>query len=415
MQNTKHYNLKKPDANDYYSVNDSNSNMDIIDEELNKLSESNKKTQETINNFIEGETSEKIKASNVSIQDIGNNFDSSDVEGALQEVMEEVKKALQNGVDIKDAVRDAINSKLTVPDLPSNATWNDIINAIIQIKEGRGNAQPGDVLQGKTFTNDSGQELTGTMPNRGSGGTVTPSTSNQTKPKGYYSSDIVIAGSSNLVASNIKKNVNIFGVTGNVIQATGNAQASQVLSGATFSNSSGSGTGTIPNRGGARTITPSTTNQTLSAGYYSGNITVAGSGNLIAGNIRSGINIFGVNGSLKDYKEQTITYNIPSITTSTQVKNLTVDIPLNTSIKDIRGVVGYLYQVFYYNPNVTQLSSINLFVSKSFTSPTIVHNIKFQLSILNSNTLRLNIYPTMDSVTAYVKLSPQITLYLYGN
>lgn len=49
----------------------------------------------------------------------------------------------------------------------------------------------------------------------------------------------------------------------------------------------------------AKTITPSTASQiAISSGYYAGgNITVAGDGNLVAGNIKSGVSIFGVNGT----------------------------------------------------------------------------------------------------------------------
>ena len=49
----------------------------------------------------------------------------------------------------------------------------------------------------------------------------------------------------------------------------------------------------------AKTIRPSTTNQiAVSSGYYTGgNITVQGDANLVAGNIKSGVSIFGVNGT----------------------------------------------------------------------------------------------------------------------
>ena len=49
----------------------------------------------------------------------------------------------------------------------------------------------------------------------------------------------------------------------------------------------------------AKTITPTTTNQTaVSSGYYTGGaVTVKGDSNLIAGNIKSGVSIFGVNGT----------------------------------------------------------------------------------------------------------------------
>ena len=52
----------------------------------------------------------------------------------------------------------------------------------------------------------------------------------------------------------------------------------------------------------AKTIIPGTASQiAVSSGYYTGgNITVAGDSNLVAGNIKSGISIFGVSGTLQE-------------------------------------------------------------------------------------------------------------------
>lgn len=82
------------------------------------------------------------------------------------------------------------------------------------------------------------------------------------------------------------------------VTPAGTAVAGDVLSGKTFINSTGQTiTGTITNRGGAQTVTPSTSNKTLYSGYYSGNITVKGDSNLKAANIKSGTSIFGVTGT----------------------------------------------------------------------------------------------------------------------
>ena len=49
---------------------------------------------------------------------------------------------------------------------------------------------------------------------------------------------------------------------------------------------------------GAQTYTPTTTNQTISSGrWLTGDQTIKGDANLVASNIKSGVNIFGVNGS----------------------------------------------------------------------------------------------------------------------
>lgn len=85
-------------------------------------------------------------------------------------------------------------------------------NFILQGEGGSGNAQPSDVLSGKTFTNDSGEQ-TGTMPNRGAYN-ITPGTSNVTIPAGYHNGSGVVYGDSDLISANIKQGVNIFGVSG---------------------------------------------------------------------------------------------------------------------------------------------------------------------------------------------------------
>ena len=80
------------------------------------------------------------------------------------------------------------------------------------------------------------------------------------------------------------------------VTPVGNAVASNVLTGKTFINSTGNTlTGTMTNNG-TKTITPSASAQTLGAGYYD-KITINGDADLVAANIVSGKNIFGVNGT----------------------------------------------------------------------------------------------------------------------
>ena len=54
-------------------------------------------------------------------------------------------------------------------------------------------------------------------------------------------------------------------------------------------------TGTMSNRGTVN-ITPGTANQAIPKGYHNGNGVVAGDPDLVTGNIKAGVNIFGVNG-----------------------------------------------------------------------------------------------------------------------
>ncbi|MCA9351441.1 hypothetical protein KC929_01525 [Patescibacteria group bacterium] len=159
-----------------------------------------------------------------------------------------------------------------------------------------GTATTGQVLAGATFSNSSTSGLTGTMTNVGQQ-TITPTTSNTAITQGYHDGTGYCAGDADLVAANISSGTTIFGVTGSATLATGTAATGQVLAGATFSNGSGSGlTGTMTNVG-TQTITPTTSNTTITQGYHDGSGYCAGDTDLTAGNIRNGVDIFGVTGS----------------------------------------------------------------------------------------------------------------------
>lgn len=74
--------------------------------------------------------------------------------------------------------------------------------------------------------------------------------------------------------------------------------ANKMLAGITGHDKAGNPiTGNIPSQA-AQTITPGTTDKTIAAGkYLSGEQTIKGDANLVAGNIKSGVSIFGVAGS----------------------------------------------------------------------------------------------------------------------
>jgi hypothetical protein len=172
----------------------------------------------------------------------------------------------------------------------------DIFGVTGSVVEATGNATAADVLTGKTFSNDSGAGVSGSMPNNNAV-TITPSTTEQTIAAGYHNGSGTVEGDADLTAANIKNGVDIFGVTGSVVEATGNATAADVLTGKTFSNDSGAGvSGTMANQGTV-TITPSTTAQTIAAGYHNGSGTVEGDADLDAANIKNGVEIFGVTGT----------------------------------------------------------------------------------------------------------------------
>ena len=158
-----------------------------------------------------------------------------------------------------------------------------------------GNAVAAEVLASKTFSNAGGAD-TGTMTNVGQQN-VTPGTAAVAITQGYHDGTGAVAGDVDLVAGSIKTGVNLFGVDGSVIQASGNAVAAEVLASQTFSNAGGAGTGTMTNVG-QQNVTPGTAAVTITQGYHNGTGTVAGDADLMAGNIKLGVNVFGVAGTL---------------------------------------------------------------------------------------------------------------------
>lgn len=158
----------------------------------------------------------------------------------------------------------------------------------------------------------------GSSVTKKSAATYTPGTSNQSIASGQYLSGAqTIKGDSNLIASNIKKGVTIFNVTGSYNEATGGptlqskivspSESTQTvspdsgydgLSKVTVNAISSTYVGSDVTKKSAATYTPKTTDQSIASGQYlSGTQTIKGDANLVAGNIKSGVSIFGVTGT----------------------------------------------------------------------------------------------------------------------
>jgi hypothetical protein len=161
------------------------------------------------------------------------------------------------------------------------------------------NAVAADMLSGKTaYVN--GALVTGNIASKALA-TITPGTSDQVIAAGQYLTGAqTILGDADLIAGNIKSGANIFGVAGAaavVDTSTGDAVAANILSGKKAFVNGALVTGNIASKTG-QTYTPGTTDQTISSGQYlSGNQVISGDADLIAGNIKSGANIFGVAGA----------------------------------------------------------------------------------------------------------------------
>jgi hypothetical protein len=183
----------------------------------------------------------------------------------------------------------------------------DILEVLRDMGIGAGKKLEGDALAshvrlGKTFMNAAGK-LIGTLVVRATGTTaITPGTTAQTLTAGIYDGDITIAGDADLIAANLKAGVNVFGVVGkteviDTTEATVPATAAQVRSGRKAFINGALLTGTLAIQSTvAVTVTPSTADQVKAAGIYDLPITVVGDVDLATGNIRAGVNLFGVAG-----------------------------------------------------------------------------------------------------------------------
>lgn len=158
----------------------------------------------------------------------------------VKAALEGLKSSVSSG---KNEIARAITDKGV--SASGSDTFTQLATKIGQIPSGTNTsdatAVAADILSGKTAYISTGK-VTGAMPNRGAGGTVTPGTTDQTKASGYYSSAITIKGDPNLIPANILSGKSIFGVAGSLVPgkpfatgtATSNSQYTINITGLTF-------------------------------------------------------------------------------------------------------------------------------------------------------------------------------------
>ena len=187
-----------------------------------------------------------------------------------------------------------------------------------------GTATAADVLKGKTFFSDSYIAKTGTIETK-TASNLSASGATVTVPAGYYASQ---ATKSVTTATQATPSISV--TSAGLITASATQTAGYVAAGTKSATSQLS-------TQAATTITPGTSSKTaVAAGKYTtGAVTVAGSSNLVAGNIKSGVNIFGVTGNYTGggvtFTTNTFTEDMFYYTTSGGNQRLTIEFPVKVS------------------------------------------------------------------------------------
>ena len=163
------------------------------------------------------------------------------------------------------------------------------------------NVQSMDVLMDKIAYSSIGK-VVGTIPIKEMA-TYVPSTINQViSGNQYLNGTQTILGDADLVSTNIRSGVNIFGVEGatNVIDTTevdNPASNANLLTGHVAFVNGRKITGSLPSLDAA-TYTPTITNQVIvGQQFLQGSQTILGDTNLVADNIKNGVSIFGIEGT----------------------------------------------------------------------------------------------------------------------
>lgn len=231
-----------------------------------------------------------------------------------------IPQGYHNGQGYVKAIDSSVDSNIKPNNIKAGITILGVQGTLDFLDTSDATANASTILYGQTaYVN--GSKITGSMINRGSL-RYNASIEDQTIPSGYTSGGIInkVTSSidSNIKPGNIKEGITILGVTGaltdhGIDTSDATAVSGDILSGKTAYVDSAKLTGTMTNRG-SLTITPSTNSLSYGAGYYSGisvsAVTSSIDQDIIANNIRVGVNILGVEGALVPSDITPVSYTI---------------------------------------------------------------------------------------------------------
>ena len=160
----------------------------------------------------------------------------------------------------------------------------------------------------------------------------------------------------NLVAENIKKDVSILGITGTLEATTPVSGTLQITSNGTFdvSDKQYAEVNVAARLSNPKTVTPSATSQTVLPDQGDdglSQVTVSGDSNLVAGNIKKDVSIFGVTGTLES--------GSGSGSSSKLLNTISRDTDFSLTADDLAGLTQIGAYAFMYSDHLTSISIPN--------------------------------------------------------